>query len=256
MPIPSEIAGAVFDVDETLLDTNVIDPVNGLHERARLQATHETGRRYNMSSLIDITPEENHRLFLDAPLHTMESIVWHTLYMRGLELTPIIDPTNKIFQEIIARKDELFEHLLRTEGKPIVGAVEFVECLAVNGLRDHLAIASMGIRRDIDIFLQTSGLDKFFPSARIVSKGDVQHPKPHPEAFDAAFKRLHLDESYRSQVLAFEDNPRGIVAAKAAGLYTCAITTVHTREQLANQPIAPDLIAGSFAEFEQLLSLR
>jgi HAD superfamily hydrolase (TIGR01509 family) len=253
--IPDHIAGVVFDVDETLLDTNVKDPVNGFHEQARLQAAHEVGRSRNIPELINLTPELNLEAFLTAPVHTLESTVWNSLLMLGLESSQQMDPDSPLLKEIVARKDELFEDILRTQGKPIPGAVAFIERLAAMGLENHLAIASTSIRRDIDIFLEASGLKRFFPDERIITKADVTHAKPNPEAFDKAFKTLGLSENDRQFVLAFEDNPRGVVSAKGAGLFTCAITTVQSRETLVNQPIAPDLVADSFEEFTALLKL-
>lgn len=248
-----EIAGAVFDVDETLLDTNIKDPVNGLHEQARLQAAHEAGQRHNIPQLVQLSPEDNYKGFITAPVHTLESATWNILYTLGLATTQEIDPANQLFQEMVSRKDELFEHLLRTHGRPVPGAVEFVSKMAERVSRNFLAIASTAIRRDIDIFLESSGLGAYFTPDHIISKADVTHPKPNPEAFDKGFRVLGLPERARGNVLAFEDNPRGIMSAKAAGLYTCAITTIHSRESLAAQPVAPDLIAGSYAEFEALL---
>ena len=74
-----------------------------------------------------------------------------------------------------------------------------------------------------------------------------------PEAFDKAFLTLKLPEESRSHVLAFEDNPRGVMSAKAAGLYVCCITTMYSKEQLLALDVAPDLVADSYAEFRQLL---
>ena len=249
------VRGAIFDVDETLLDTGAgSDPVNALHERARLQAVREAGKRHKIPALATLTPEANLRGFYDAPVHSLEGAVWHILYTSGVVTAHILESGNHLLREIVARKDELFEDLLRTEGKAFPGAVEFVEWLSRNGIGDRLAIASTAIRRDIDIFLGTSGLHRHFPEAhKIISKDDVTHAKPHPEAFDKAFLTLGLPESDRPLVLAFEDNPRGIMAAKGAGLYTCAFTSVYSKEHLAELEVAPDLIADSFDEFREAL---
>jgi len=251
----SEVRGAIFDVDDTLLDTfnnRYGRPVDGLHERARLQAFQEAGIRHNIPALVSLTPEENLRGFVEAPVHSLEAAVWHTMYLKGLVTTDEFEPGNPLLQEVVARKDEIFEKLLRTDGKPFPGAVEFVGWLAENGPGDYFAVASTAIRRDIDIFLKMSGLDRYFPDKRIISKDDITHAKPNPEAFNKAFAALSLPEQDRSQVLAFEDNPRGVMSAKAAGLFTCAITTVHTRQELEALTVAPDLIADSFDEFRTL----
>jgi beta-phosphoglucomutase-like phosphatase (HAD superfamily) len=255
MTIPATFAGAIFDVDETLLDTNVNDPVNGLHELARLQATHEAGRRHNIPELIALTPAQNLQAFLTAPVHTLESAVWNSLVMMGVESTRTIDPQNPLLLEIVARKDELFEEVLRTKGKPVPGAVHFIKALGTYGLTNKMAIASTARRQDIDTFIEMIDAGTYFPPERIISKSDVTHPKPNPEAFDKAFQLLGLPDKQRGHVLAFEDNPRGVMSAKAAGLFTCAITTVNSREVLMNQAVVPDLVAASFAEFETLLGL-
>jgi HAD superfamily hydrolase (TIGR01509 family) len=248
-----ELDGVIFDVDETLLDTGLHDRDNGLHEQARLQALYEAGKRHDLPQLLKITPHENLLAFLEASVHTLEGAVWTALYRRKAVDTLEINYNDPLLQEIVLRKDELYEHLLRTQGKPVAGAVAFVQALAAKGV--PLAIASTAIRRDIDIFLETSGLAPCFPPERIISKADVQHPKPHPEAFDMAFRTLGLPDTARTRVLAVEDNPRGVMSATAAGLFTCAITTAHTRHELVGQPIAPQLIVDSFAEFGQLLGL-
>lgn len=252
----SDIQGVIFDVDETLLDNG-----NGrfshldrpLHERSRLQAIHEAGKRHHLPTLLAITPEQNLAGFLEAPIHSLEGAVWHLLFNAGVVSVDIIDPNNQLLQEIVSRKDELYETLLRTDGKPLPGAVEFVHWLADQGLADRMAIASTAIRRDIDIFLEMVGLTQYFPNKRIIAKDNVVHTKPHPEAFDKAFLSLGLSDSTRSRVLAFEDNPRGIMSAKTAGLYTCAITNVCSHETFAASAVPPDLIADSFDEFREML---
>jgi beta-phosphoglucomutase-like phosphatase (HAD superfamily) len=181
-----ELDGVIFDVDETLLDTGLHDRDNGLHEQARLQALYEAGKRHDLPQLLKITPHENLLAFLEASVHTLEGAVWTALYRRKAVDTLEINYNDPLLQEIVLRKDELYEHLLRTQGKPVAGAVAFVQALAAKGV--PLAIASTAIRRDIDIFLETSGLAPCFPPERIISKADVQHPKPHPEAFDMAFR--------------------------------------------------------------------
>ncbi len=252
-----DVQGVIFDVDETLLDNGngrFSHPEQPLHERARLQAIHEAGTRHNLPELLAITPAQNLAGFLEAPVHSLEGAVWHLLFTAGVVDTDVIDPNSQLLQEIVTRKDELYETLLRTEGKPLPGAIEFVHWLGEQGLADHMAIASTAIRRDIDIFLGMTGLGQYFPSERIIAKDSVSHTKPHPEAFDNAFLSLGLQDNARGQVLAFEDNPRGIASAKGAGLYACAITNVYLREVFATSETPPDLIADSFQEFREVLS--
>ena len=105
----------------------------------------------------------------------------------------------------------------------------------------------------IDIYLQKVGLAELFPGRHIMSLESATHTKPHPELFDRAFLSLGLGEVDRPYVLAFEDDPRGIMSAKAAGLYVCAITTRYSADELQSLEVAPDLIAGTYDEFARQL---
>jgi beta-phosphoglucomutase-like phosphatase (HAD superfamily) len=250
-----QVRGVIFDVDETLLDTNVKDPMNGFHEQARLQAMREAGRRQNIPALAAITPEENAAFYAESPIHTIEGVTWTGLQKTGVvPADKPLDLTNLLLLEIIGRKDVLYAELLRRLGKPVDGSPEFVAALVARNI--PVAIASGSTRRDADIFLrELTSLHVHFPEERIITKELVNNPKPHPEAFDKAFRSLGLPDAARGYVLAFEDHPRGVASAKAARLFTCAITTVTARDKLASLPAPPDLIASSFHEFAQLLGL-
>ncbi|MBX6334075.1 HAD family hydrolase [Candidatus Saccharibacteria bacterium] len=249
----SDVAGVIFDLDDTLLDVG--NHENHLHAVSRLQALREAGKRHSLPALLAITPEENYRGFLEAPVHSLEWGVWHILFRAGVVPDSNLDPTHPLLLEIAKRKEELYEAVLREHGKPVAGAVEFIEWLTENGLDGRLAIASTAARSQITIFLdELTGLRCHFPEERVIAKDSVTKHKPDPEAFDMAFRKLNLPESARTRTLAFEDNPLGIAAAKGAGLFTCAITSVHSREELAALDIAPDLIADSFDEFRQILA--
>jgi beta-phosphoglucomutase-like phosphatase (HAD superfamily) len=212
------------------------------------------GKRHDIRALQELDVERNYACFRDAPIHSLEGAVWNTLVMTGLVVSDAIDTDNPIFQEIVRLKDELHEEILHKWGREVPGAAHFVRALAAHGFEGRLDTASAAVRRDALISLDVVGVRSLFPDNQIITKEQFTHPKPHPEAFETAFKSLNLDVP-PSQVLAFEDDPRGIMSAKAAGLYTCAITTRYTKQELAAQPVAPDLTADSFAEFEQLLGL-
>lgn len=249
---PHAIKGAIFDLDGTLLD-EYVDDIR-LHERARLAAMHTVGKRHGIPELQTFTLEQATEAFVTAKEHSIWGALWQSLVMLKLVDSEEIDRNHYLVQELAQLKHELFEEILRTEGKEVPGASAFVHTLAVRGgLSGALAIASNASRRDIDIFLSMTGLSDRFPDKHIVSIERLTHAKPHPEAFDLAFRSFELPDRDRPHVLAFEDHPRGITSAKAAGLFTCAITTLHDRDTLAALPVAPDLIADSFAEFEQLL---
>jgi beta-phosphoglucomutase-like phosphatase (HAD superfamily) len=256
MPVFSDFVGAIFDVDDTLLDNRPRDDALSLHEQSRFLAAHEVGKRLGIKELEQFTGEQCIQAFVDSKVHSTRGVVWQMLIIAGIvSQNQAIDFDHPILEEVVRAKERLHEALLRTKGQEVPGAAEFVGQLARAGLKGRLAIASTATLRDIDIFLKMAHLDKFFPKNHIISHDLLTHPKPHPEAFNLAFATLGLPESARVKVLAFEDDPRGVMSAKAAGLYVCAITTVHKREDLAKLVVPPDLIADSYAEFARLLAL-
>lgn len=246
---------AIFDVDDTLLDNRHEDPRLALHERSRHAAVQAVGKRRNIAALANLTLDQNRDGWDNSPEHTLEGALWTILLETGVVQEAIIDHSHPLLKEMAELKEELHEEILRKFGQEVPGATAFVRQLAANGFKGKLAIASTANPRDIYIFLDKTGLRELFPDAHIISKHHTTKSKPHPEAFNLAFAALGLPESARAKTLAFEDHVRGVASAKAAGLFTCAITTNFSREQLLALDTPPDLIADSFAEFAELLGL-
>ncbi len=250
-----KIEGAIFDFDDTLLDTQTKRPQGGLHEESRMAAVIRIGFRDEITSLQTITAEENKNAFRDSLVHTVDGAVWRILYSKGVVLEEIIDHNNQLLIDIVNLKELLHEDILRNNCLEVPGAIKFINKLVDRGFQDRLAIASMSGPRDINIFFKETGLDNVFPENRIVHKQKVKKPKPDPEVFEAAFLTLGLPESSRINVFAFEDDPKGVVSASEAGLTTCAITTRFSRDYFLNQNPAPDFIADSYQEFSELFGL-
>lgn len=246
------IQGIIFDVDDTLLSNHPPRMRTGLHEHSRVHAAHELGKRYGIRGLQELNDEQALDDFLNAKEHSLHGTLWRTLTRIG-EVQGELDLTHPLLVEMVALKDKVHEETLRTYGEEVPGAAAFIEKLAKRGLKNKMAIASTSYRRDVLVFFEMANLHRFFPDKRIITREMFTHPKPHPEAYEMAFKTLGLKD--KSKVLAFEDDPRGIMSAKAAGLYTCAITTKFKREDLAGLAVPPDFIADSYAEFEKVLGL-
>ena len=253
--IDFEPRGAIFDVDDTLLDNKPGNPGHGLHEKARLTAAHEVGERYGIAQLQNLTIEQNLDAFMTAPVHTLEAAIWNILLLTGQADSEVMNPDNELLQEIVARKNELYTAILATEGAEVPGATKFVKALGASGLEDKMAVASMAIRPDVDTFLGKMGLGYLFPENRIITKEQVTHPKPNPESFNMAFATLGLPESDKFAVCAFEDDPRGIMAARAAGLYTCAIGTRFSVERMMALEVPPHIAFATYVEFEDWFNL-
>jgi beta-phosphoglucomutase-like phosphatase (HAD superfamily) len=257
MPKLADFAAAIFDIDDTLLSNHPPGQEQGLHEASRLEASHRVGQKHGIAALANLSAEDNWKAWRTSPVHTLEGATWRILQIVGLADSDAINFDDPLLQKIVQLKNELHEDTLRTFGAEVPGAGQFVRWLAAHGFQDKLAAASTAVRRDALISLDVVGVRDFFPDKRIITKESFfEHPKPHPMPFILAFESLGLPaDTPREKVLAFEDDPRGIMSAKAAGLYTCAITTHYSKQALAALEVAPDLTADSYAEFEQLFQL-
>ena len=102
----------------------------------------------------------------------------------------------------------LFE-ALRAEVRPVEGIPELLAsmktpyCVASNGNPDRMALA-----------LEAAGLMRF-AQGRIFTASEVAHPKPAPDLFLHAARRMGAEPSSCAVV---EDTPTGVKAAVAAGM--------------------------------------
>ncbi len=105
---------------------------------------------------------------------------------------------------------------------PMPGVISLLDALADEGIPS--AVASNSERAWVDRVLQITGLTGRF--AAIATADEVNSPKPAPDVYLLAAHRLAI---LPAQCLAFEDSPRGIAAAHAAGMLTVAVPTALTR---------------------------
>ncbi len=109
------------------------------------------------------------------------------------------------------------------------GAVEFVTELRNRGI--PTAVATSSRNPHASHHLGAAGLLDLFET--VVTRDDVVNPKPHPEPYLTAAKRLGIEPD---ACLALEDSHAGVRAAHAAGMQTIMV---------------PDLV-GPNAEIEAL----
>ena len=179
----------IFDCDGTLADTM------GLHYRAWVQAVSEQGGHF---------PEE---LFYS---------------LGGVPAPDVIDFLNKRFglsmpiAETAAYKEALFERLI-PQSKPIVPVVEFMK--SVHG-KHPVAIGSGGLKPLVMATLQALGIHEHFNA--VVTYEDVLHPKPAPDTYLEAARRMGVDPT---KCLVFEDTPLGVQAAAAAGMQSVLVAS-------------------------------
>jgi HAD superfamily hydrolase (TIGR01509 family) len=97
-----------------------------------------------------------------------------------------------------------------------------------------LAIASGAFRDEIEPILEREGVRSLF--AAVVGAGDVRAGKPAPDPFLEALRQLRQRAApglAAAECVVVEDSPRGLAAARAAGMRCVAVTTYHERAALA-----------------------
>jgi HAD superfamily hydrolase (TIGR01509 family) len=122
---------------------------------------------------------------------------------------------------------------------------------AVPGLHDFLvhldsntmpsAIATSGPDGNVAPTLERLNLPNYF--AAITLGSEVQHGKPAPDIFIEAARRLGVAPHH---CIGVEDSFAGLQAVRAAGMYTVAIATTHTKDELT--AAQPDVIVSDYYE--------
>ncbi len=128
---------------------------------------------------------------------------------------PLSEP--EVIQE---RESELEQELTRLTWMP--GARETVDHYRGAGV--PVGVATNSNMAWIKRITGVLGIEGLFPV--IVTRDDVPRPKPAPDSFREACRRLGADPA---DCLAFEDSPSGLAAAKAAGMSVAVTPNELTR---------------------------
>ncbi len=106
--------------------------------------------------------------------------------------------------------------------RPMPGVVALLDALAAEGI--PCAVASNSDRAWVERVLAITGLRPRF--AALATADEVARPKPAPDVYLLAARKLGVPPA---ACAAFEDSPRGLAAAHAAGMLTVAVPTTLTR---------------------------
>jgi len=127
-------------------------------------------------------------------------------------------------------------HTLSMEKEKIYQANYFPHLKLIKGLDTFfenafienipMAIGTAAIPFNVDFVLDNLNLRKFFKA--IVTADDVAVSKPNPNVF---LKCADLLKVKYENCIVFEDSPKGVEAAKNAGMKAVAITTYHSKEE-------------------------
>ena len=105
------------------------------------------------------------------------------------------------------------------------GAKEFLLYLKEHHIRTGIA-SSNGIEL-VHAVLQAQGVDQYLDSVHTCC--DVKRGKPNPDIYLLVAEELDVKPE---ECLVFEDIPMGILAGKRAGMRTCAVEDVFSRDQM------------------------
>lgn len=141
------------------------------------------------------------------------------------------EATEQGVRALIARKARLYEERIEHDGIPFfAGAVELLAAASEADLA--LGIVSGALRGEIDAAMRRAGVGGRLLA--VVAAEDVTRGKPDPEGYRVGFARLATARAglAPSEVLAIEDSPAGLAAARGAGLRTLGVAQTYRREEL------------------------
>ena len=135
---------------------------------------------------------------------------------RGVSLLSLSNLEGKDLRALYTRRDARYRELLRTEQLAIPGMLELL-----GRMKEHFTtgIVTASRREHFDIIHGLSGMLEHVDFA--VVREDYPRAKPYPDGYLAGIERAGLAARY---CIAVEDSPRGINAARAAGL-ECVLFT-------------------------------
>lgn len=211
------IRAVIFDFDGLIVDT----------ETPALQSWQEIFREYGQELTMDWWAQFVGRGESSGTTEHLERLVGHALDAEGLR----------------ARRRAI--HVAMVEAQPILPGVEerIAEAHAL-GLR--LGVASSSPRQWVAGHLERLGLIRHFDTVRCRDDADVLVGKPDPAVYLAAMRDLGVAAG---EAIALEDSPRGVQAARNAGVFAVAIPNGVTRlmgdagadltlDSMADKPLA------------------
>ncbi|MBI4212074.1 MAG: HAD family phosphatase [Deltaproteobacteria bacterium] len=214
---------ALFDFDGVIVDTEPI------HMEAWLDVLEPLGISFDEATYNAQYLGLNDRDFLDAVLHQAG------LQFQAQQKTDLINTK-------LAVSLSLLQHNI-----PILpGVLDFITKIQPT---TKMGIVSGASRSEIDFVLRELELKEYFNP--IISAENVKSGKPDPEGYTTAFqtmKELHPWNPVltRDDCLVIEDSPKGIAAAKAAGMRCLATTNSYEKKDLHQA----DALCTTLAEIE------
>lgn len=124
-------------------------------------------------------------------------------------------------------KEKKYQKLYKPNLKPIDGLESFLAKSQESKIA--MGIGSAAIMLNVDFVLDNLDLRKYFTS--LISADEVKLSKPNPETFLKGAEALGIKPH---ECLVFEDAPKGVEAAKNAGMDAVVLTTMHEKEEFSD----------------------
>lgn len=204
-----QIQAVIFDLDGTLVDNNAYHLASW--------------RKYLEEKKIHIS-EENYRQYING--RTNKDAIEY-IYQRKM--------TDEEAMVYALEKEAVYRKMYAPHIKPVNGLLPLLTLLQSSGIK--IGMATSGVPVNIEFLFQHIPIKNYFTA--IVHSHHITKGKPDPEIYLKAAEELQVPFKH---CIAFEDAAVGVAAAKAAGMYTIALLTTQTQEELK----AADLIIKDF----------
>ena len=183
------LAGLIFDIDGTLIDSNE------LHARAWREAFREFGKNVPLDTI---------RMHIGKG---GDLLVPDILDARGMR------ESGKKIQKF---RKQLFRRKYMDRVRPFPGIVESFEQIRDLGI--PIVLASSSAPEEVEAYVELLGIGDLIDDT--TSAGDAEFSKPNPGIFDAALDRI---EAPKSRTAIVGDTPYDILAAHRAATPVAAV---------------------------------
>lgn len=156
--------------------------------------------------------------------------VHREMYGKNEELLVRVFGRNRFSAGEMKRLSMAKEQLYQSSFLPHLALLPGLSAFLEQSARHHIAlgIGSAAIRDNINFVIDNTGVRSLFAS--IVAAEDVEQSKPHPETFLKGAEQLGVAPG---ACIVFEDAPKGVEAARNAGMQAVVLTTMHEAEAFA-----------------------
>ena len=212
-PLAARSWAVLFDMDGVLVDNT------DFHINAWLHFSRHYGHPLTRAQYLE---NINGRVSADA-----------MAYMFG---SPVSAEDLVAFTE---EKEGIYRDLYTPHLRPTMGLIPFLDALKAANVR--LAVGTSAPVSNVQFTLDGLSIRAYFDA--IVDSGMIRHGKPNPEIYLTAAERVGVDPA---RCVVFEDAFAGVEAGMRAGMAVVALTTTHTRDELAGTGAA--LIVDDFTK--------